>query len=262
MAEKSNKTAQIAIRINPNVDAKTHKYITTGLEENKFGLNESDLPEAIRLIEDSKNLKLIGMHFHIGSQITDLDAFKDLCHKVEEIKGWFDSKDIHFDVINVGGGLGIDYENPDQNSIAYFEDYFKLFDEHLNLQNGNTLHFELGRSIVGQCGSLITRTTFVKEGTSKKFIILDAGMTELIRPALYNAYHKIENLSSTDETLEVYDVVGPICESSDVFGVDIELRKTKRKDIFAIRSAGAYGEVMASMNNCRELPNSYYSDSI
>lgn len=262
LAEKSNKTAQIAIRINPNVDAKTHKYITTGLEENKFGLNESDLPEAIRLIEDSKNLKLIGMHFHIGSQITDLDAFKDLCHKVEEIKGWFDSKDIHFDVINVGGGLGIDYENPDQNSIAYFDDYFKLFDEHLNLQNGNTLHFELGRSIVGQCGSLITRTTFVKEGTSKKFIILDAGMTELIRPALYNAYHKIENLSSTDETLEVYDVVGPICESSDVFGVDVELKKTKRKDIFVIRSAGAYGEVMASMYNCRELPNSYYSDSI
>lgn len=259
LAVDNDKVAQIAIRINPNVDAKTHKYITTGLEENKFGLNESDLPKAIALISQSPNLKLIGMHFHIGSQITDLESFKDLCSKVDELQKWFSQQGISFEMINVGGGLGIDYENPDENSIASFHEYFKLFANHLTLTENQTLHFELGRSIVGQCGSLISRATYIKEGISKKFLILDAGMTELMRPALYNAYHKIENLSSTDER-EVYDVVGPVCESSDTFGEDREMNKTQRGDIIAIRSAGAYGETMASMYNCRNLPTSYFSD--
>ncbi len=261
LAGKNNKVAQIAIRINPNVDAKTHKYITTGLEENKFGLNESDLPEAIEVIKKSTNLKLIGMHFHIGSQITDLSSFKDLCLKVDKIKDWFCNQNISFEIINVGGGLGIDYENPEENNIASFEEYFKLFEDNLKLNNGETLHFELGRSIVGQCGSLISRTTYVKKGTSKKFMILDAGMTDLMRPALYNAYHKIENLSSNEET-DIYDVVGPVCESSDTFGEDVELNKSRRGDLIVIRSAGAYGETMASTYNCRALPTSYFSDSI
>lgn len=261
LAAKSGKIAQIAIRINPNVDANTHKYITTGLEENKFGLNESDLPGAIDLISNSKNLKLIGMHFHIGSQITDLSSYKNLCVKVSEIKKWFDDKGVSFEIINVGGGLGIDYDNPDKNPIADFKEYFHLFEKNLDLDEGQILHFELGRSMVAQSGSLISRTLYIKEGTTKSFMILDAGMTELLRPALYGAYHKVENISSDGDT-DTYDVVGPICESSDTFGEDIILNKSKRGDLIAIRSAGAYGEVMASTYNCRELPNSIFSDSL
>ena len=121
------------------------------------------------------------------------------------------------------------------------------------------MHFELGRAVVGQCGSLISRVLYVKEGVNKKFAILDAGMNDLIRPALYQAYHKIENLSS-DSAVETYDVVGPVCESSDVFGKSIDLNKVSRGDFIAIRSAGAYGEVMASQYNCRSLPNAYTSD--
>lgn len=261
LASKSGKIAQIAIRINPNVDANTHKYITTGLEENKFGLNESDLPKAISFISNSKNIKLIGMHFHIGSQITDLSSYENLCVKVQEIKSWFEDKGITFDIINVGGGLGIDYDNPDEHSIANFEDYFQLFADNLKLDKGQVLHFELGRSMVAQCGTLISRTLYIKEGSTKKFMILDAGMTELLRPALYGAYHKVENISSSDDA-DTYDVVGPICESSDIFGENIILNKSRRGDLIAIRSAGAYGEVMSSNYNCRELPNSFFSDRI
>lgn len=261
LASKSGKIAQIAIRINPNVDANTHKYITTGLEENKFGLNESDLPKAISFISNSKNIKLIGMHFHIGSQITDLSSYENLCVKVQEIKSWFEEKGITFDIINVGGGLGIDYDNPDEHPIANFEDYFQLFADNLKLDKGQVLHFELGRSMVAQCGTLISRTIYIKEGSTKKFMILDAGMTELLRPALYSAYHKVENISSSDDT-DTYDVVGPICESSDTFGENIVLNKSNRGDLIAIRSAGAYGEVMSSTYNCRELPNSFFSDTI
>lgn len=261
LAAERNKVAQIALRINPNVDANTHKYITTGLEENKFGINESDLPAALDLINTHSSLKLIGMHFHIGSQIVDLSTFEDLSKKIVEIRDWFTAQGVSFEMINVGGGLGIDYDNPDDNPIAEFKGYFRLFEEHLKLQGSQTLHFELGRSVVGNCGSLISRIIYVKEGNAKKFIILDSGMTELLRPALYEAYHKIENLSSED-TPEVYDVVGPICESSDVFGEDVSLNHSKRGDIVAIRSAGAYGETMASNYNCRELPKAFFSDSL
>jgi diaminopimelate decarboxylase len=123
------------------------------------------------------------------------------------------------------------------------------------------LHFELGRAVVGQCGALISKVLYVKQGHNKQFAILDAGMTDLIRPALYQAYHQIDNITS-DEAIEVYDVVGPICESSDVFGKDVRLNKAKRGDLFAIRSAGAYGEIMASSYNCRALPKGYTSDEL
>ena len=261
LAAEYKKVARIALRVNPNVDANTHKYITTGLEENKFGLNESDLPAALGLVKQSDSLELIGLHFHIGSQITDLSSFKVLSKRIAEIRDWFTAKGVSFEMINVGGGLGIDYCNPDDNPIANFEGYFDLFDKHLELEENQTLHFELGRSVVAACGSLISRVTYVKEGTAKSFLILDAGMTELIRPALYQAYHKIENLSFDGE-MEKYDVVGPVCETSDTFGENISLSQSERGDIIAIRSAGAYGETMASTYNCRSLPKKYYSDSI
>lgn len=261
LAKIKNKKAGIALRINPNVDAHTHRYITTGLNENKFGLEEENLPEVLELLPTLTSLNLIGIHFHIGSQITDLLSFKNLCIKINELQKLFESKGIWLEHINVGGGLGIDYEQPNKFPIADFSNYFDLFSTNLELRKGQTLHFELGRSVVAQCGSLITRVTYLKEGIKKKFVIVDAGMTDLIRPALYQASHSIENLSSNLDKC-TYDIVGPICESSDIFVKDYEINKTQRGDILAIRSAGAYGEVMASHYNCRDFAKSFFSDTI
>lgn len=261
LAEKKGKTASVAIRINPNVDAHTHEYITTGLNENKFGFSMSSLPKVFAKIKTLKNIELLGIHFHIGSQITEVDTFGPLCERVNELQTQCENEGIVLKHINVGGGLGIDYDNPNENPISDFKNYFDLFNSKLELRKGQTLHFELGRAMVAQCGSLVSRVTYVKEGESKKFVILDAGMTDLIRPALYQAYHKIENISS-NLPVQQYDVVGPICESSDCFAKDYELNETKRGDFVALRSAGAYGEIMASQYNCRELPKAYLSDSL
>ncbi len=261
LASKKGKTASVALRINPNVDARTHKYITTGLSENKFGINEQDLPETLKTLSQSPNIKLIGIHFHIGSQITDLTSFEDLCVKIKLIRNWFHEQGVSLEIINAGGGLGINYQHPNHFPMADFESYFRLFDKHLKLEDGQALHFELGRSVVAPCGTLISRVLYLKEGIQKNFLIIDAGMTDLIRPALYQAFHHVENISS-DEDLYKYDVVGPICESSDTFGENITLNKSKRGDLIAIRSAGAYGETMVSKYNCRDIPKSYYSDSL
>ena len=261
LAAAKGKTAQVALRINPNVSAHTHHYITTGLNENKFGINLEDLDKVTDLVLTLKNVKLIGIHFHIGSQITDLSSFQDLSVRVNEIQEHFEKRNIALSVINVGGGLGINYEHPNHFPIPDFAAYFKIFREHLSLREGQSLHFELGRAVVGQCGSLISKVLYVKEGTTKKFAILDAGFTELIRPALYQAYHRIENLSS-DAPEEVYDVVGPICEASDAFAKGYSMNGTSRGDIIALRSAGAYGEIMASQYNLRKLPKAYTSDEL
>ncbi|MDX9748908.1 MAG: diaminopimelate decarboxylase [Paludibacter sp.] len=261
LALAKGKTASVALRINPNVSANTHHYITTGLNENKFGINLSELDKVTTIVKGLSNIRLIGIHFHIGSQITDLSPFQDLCVKVNEIQDHFEAHGIQLDNVNVGGGLGINYEHPNHFPIPEFEAYFKIFREHLTLRPGQKLHFELGRAVVAQCGSLISRVLYIKEGTSKKFAILDAGFTELIRPALYQAYHRIENLSS-EKAEQMYDVVGPICESSDVFVKDYSMNETKRGDMIALRSAGAYGEIMASQYNLRALPKAYTSDEL
>lgn len=253
IASRMNKVARVALRVNPNIDAHTHHYITTGLSENKFGINLEMLDEIVDKSLALPNIELIGLHFHIGSQITITEPFILLSEKINELQDKFTSKGIIFKTINVGGGLGIDYDDPGANPIPDFKSYFEAFHNNIKLRKGQELHFELGRSIVGQCGSLITRVLYVKEGTEKKFAIVDAGFTELIRPALYQAHHKIENLTCSDAT-ETYDVVGPICESSDCFGQDEKLPKVKRGDLLALRSAGAYGEIMASQYNCRRLP--------
>lgn len=260
LATKQNKVAAIALRINPNVDAHTHKYITTGLEENKFGINPYEFETVIAKLKTLPNLKLIGLHFHIGSQITDLGPFKKLCLKVNEINQFFFNKGYDLPVINVGGGVGINYQEPDKENILDFATYFKVFHDFVELRTNQELHFELGRAIVGQCGNLISKVLYIKNGINTNFAILDAGMTELIRPALYQAYHKIENISSSSASTIKYDVVGPICESSDCFGKAVELPETKRGDIIAIRSAGAYGEVMASRYNLRDGVRSYFSE--
>ena len=261
LAALKNKVANVAFRINPNVGAHTHANITTGLAENKFGISMEDMIPIINKTSSMSNVKFIGLHFHIGSQILEMDDFVALCHRVNELQDLLDEHQIYVENINVGGGLGISYEAPDNESIPDFANYFATYAKHLKLRSHQTLHFELGRAVVGQCGALISKVLYVKQGHNKQFAILDAGMTDLIRPALYQAYHQIDNITS-DEEIEVYDVVGPICESSDVFGKDVCLNKAKRGDLFAIRSAGAYGEIMASSYNCRALPKGYTSDEL
>lgn len=258
IAKSKNKVANIALRINPNVNANTHHYITTGISENKFGINPWEFEQILELLKKLENINLIGLHFHIGSQIVDLSVFKSLCLRINEIQDWFLDHQIIVHHINVGGGLGINYHEPDEEPIPDFKSYFAIFNEFLNLKANQEVHFELGRSIVGQCGSLISRVLYVKNGINTNFAILDAGMTELLRPALYQAFHKIENLSSTEPN-ENYDVVGPICESSDCFGKAVALAKSKRNDLIAIRSTGAYGEVMASNYNLRQVAKSFFS---
>lgn len=261
-AQIQNKVAQIALRINPNVASNTHHYITTGLEENKFGINLPDLNEIIDQLPKLSNIQLIGLHFHIGSQITDMQPFKSLCLKVNQIVDALKQRNVEIKIINVGGGLGIDYHQPNENSIADFDSFFQIFHQFLEVEKHQEVHFELGRSIVAQCGHLITKTLFIKKGSNTQFLILDAGMSELIRPALYQAYHQIDNLTAqferTSNTFNNYDVVGPICESSDCFGKAVELPESFRNDLFSIRSAGAYGQVMASNYNLREKPEAYY----
>ena len=261
LAQAKNKVAKVALRLNPNVNANTHHYITTGLEENKFGIYLWDFEKVVDHVAVLANVKLVGLHFHIGSQITDLQSFVDLCVRVNEIQEQLDKKQVTVEHINVGGGLGIDYEQPENNPICNFDAYFEVFNRHLELRRGQTVHFELGRSVVAQCGTLVSKVMYVKEGVKTKFAIVDAGMNDLIRPALYQAYHKIENLTSTGE-IEKYDVVGPVCESSDCFGKAVALKSTKRGDLIAIRSAGAYGEIMASRYNLKDFAEAVYSNEL
>ena len=261
LAAAKGKTARVAFRINPNVGAHTHANITTGLAENKFGISMEDMDKVIDMAGTLPHVKFVGLHFHIGSQILDMGDFVALCNRVNELQEKLYARQIIVEHINVDGGLGIDYAHPNRQAIPNFTEYFATYHKHLKLRPQQTLHFELGRAVVGQCGSLISKVIYVKQGTNKQFAILDAGMTDLIRPALYQAYHKIENITS-EEPMETYDVVGPICESSDVFGKAIDLNKAHRGDLFALRSAGAYGEIMASAYNCRALPKGYTSEEL
>lgn len=261
LAVAANKTANVAFRINPNIGAHTHANITTGLAENKFGIAMQDMENVIERATTMNNINVVGLHFHIGSQILDMGDFKALCNRINELQVQLGKHHIYLQSINVGGGLGVNYDSPDRQPIPDFKEYFHTYTKHLRLREGQQLHFELGRSVVAQCGSLISRVLYVKQGSHKQFAILDAGMTDLIRPALYQALHKIQNLTSNEPT-EVYDVVGPICESSDVFAKAIDLNKCHRGDLIAIRSAGAYGEIMASAYNCRQLPKGYITEDL
>lgn len=262
LATKAGKTARVAFRINPNVGAHTHANITTGLAENKFGIAMEDMEKVIRLADKMESIEFVGLHFHIGSQLLVMDDFVALCHRINELQDRLEANGITtVRNINVGGGLGIDYQTPNDNPIPDFKSYFETYTNNLKLREGQHLHFELGRAVVGQCGNLVTRVLYIKQATAKQFAIVDAGMTDLIRPALYDAFHSIENLTSS-ETEEVYDVVGPICESSDVFVKDYKMPRTKRGDLLVMRSAGAYGEIMASQYNCRSLPKGYSSEDI
>ncbi|MBQ3780786.1 MAG: diaminopimelate decarboxylase [Bacteroidaceae bacterium] len=273
LAQESGKEARVCLRINPDVGAHTHSHITTGRAEDKFGIAMQDMEHVIGLCALLPNIEFLGLHLHIGSQILDMADFIALAHRTNELQDRLERQGIAVKVINVGGGLGVDYDNPNAHPVPDFHAYFAVWADHLVLRPGQELHCELGRSIVAQCGSLITRVLYVKEGHERKFVIADAGMTDLIRPALYGARHKIENISVTENLrltdwlfpvgqTALYDVVGPICESSDTFATDIVLPITRRGDLLAIRSAGAYGETMASCYNCRPLPHGYSIDEL
>lgn len=261
IAGRMGKIAPIALRINPDVDPRTHEYITTGLKDNKFGISHHEFDEVGRLMRSLPNIQLKGIHFHIGSQISDISVFETLSQKVNAIGSWFDANGFHLDHINVGGGLGINYNDPKTEPIPDFKAYFKAFNDHIKLKPGQQLHFELGRSLVGQCGQFISRVLYVKQGLKTQFLIVDGGMTELIRPMLYKAYHQIVSLTS-DKPMQKYDVVGPICESTDVFAKGIEVSESERGDILSIRSAGAYGQVMASAYNMRSTVQAVYSNDL
>jgi diaminopimelate decarboxylase len=263
LAGQKNQRARVAIRINPNVDADTHENITTGLDENKFGINQWELDDCVNMLRKLQYVTFVGIHFHIGSQITHLEVFKDLCVKINEIHRWFDKKGLPPKVLNVGGGLGVNYDHPGDEPIPNFDEYFQLFDRYLERKSGQAIHFELGRSLVAQCGYLISRVLYIKNGQKKNFIILDAGMTELIRPALYQAYHQIENITKSGVGglgMVNYDVVGPICESTDRFAQNLSLPRSDRGDLIVIRTAGAYGQVLASSYNLRDRVRAIYSD--
>lgn len=259
LAAAGGHTARVCLRINPDVGAHTHANITTGLAENKFGIAMADMMDVIARTGQMEHIRLMGLHFHIGSQILDMGDFEALCNRINDLQDLLESHHVRIDHINVGGGLGIDYQHPNKVPMADFRAYFDTYGRRLRLRPHQHLHFELGRAVVAPCGSLITRVLYVKQGTHKQFAIVDAGMTDLIRPALYQAYHKIENISS-DRPRETYDVVGPICESSDVFAKAVDLDGCRRGDLLALRSAGAYGEIMASQYNCRRLPRGYMSE--
>ena len=257
LAAQMGTVAPVSLRINPDIGAHTHAGITTGLAENKFGINYEQLDEVMDLALRLPHVRYCGLHFHIGSQILDMMDFRALCNRINELVLRLQRGGRPVGDINVGGGLGINYQHPNHLPVADFAAYFDTFRKHLKLPAGTPVHFELGRSIVAPCGSLIARVLYVKQGTHKQFAIIDGSMTELVRPAMYRAYHRVENLTS-DEPEEVYDVVGPVCESSDVFVKEMAIDRCRRGDFVAIRSAGAYGESMASHYNCHPLPGSYF----
>lgn len=267
MARHCGLRANVSIRINPDIDAHTHKYVTTGLYENKFGISQHEFDKLIDILEKSEHINFIGLHFHIGSQITRVEeVFALECRRVNDIVAYFERKGIEVNNINLGGGLGVDYDDPDGFPIADFKTWFETINSNIIRSKGQNIHVEPGRSLVAQCATLISRVLFVKSGETKNFLIMDAGMNDLIRPALYGAYHKIENLSATMRpffpTHQAYDIVGPVCESSDVWGAGRLLPLSVRGDLMAIRSTGAYGQVMASRYNMKDLAPSVFSDRL
>ena len=267
MAHVYGLKANVSVRINPDIDAHTHKYVTTGLYENKFGISQHEFDKLIDIIKKSEHINFYGLHFHLGSQITRVsEVFALECQRVNEIVAYFERNGLRVDNINLGGGLGVDYDDPDENAIADFKTWFETISANICRRNDQTVHVEPGRSLVAQCATLISRVLFVKSGETKNFLIMDAGMNDLIRPALYGAYHKIENLSAAQRTFfpthQAYDIVGPVCESSDVWGAGRLLPLSVRGDLMAIRSTGAYGQVMASRYNMKDLAPSVFSDAI
>ena len=262
LSKTLNVKTNVSIRINPNIQTNTHKNIQTGSSDDKFGIDVNSISDILTSINRLNNISIVGIHFHIGSQIRSHDSFLKLSVIANDLNNFFYERNYDIKIINVGGGLSIDYDNPLENIYPEFKSFFNIYNDNIKLRKNQNIHFELGRSIVGQCGFLISRVLFEKESFNNHFIILDSGMNNLIRPALYNASHKIINISSSISTIKNYNIVGPLCESSDTFAENYPLIESKRGDMISICSAGAYGESMSSNYNLREDIKSYFSDTI
>lgn len=262
IAAEMGKVVNIGLRVNPDIDPKTNHCIDTGQADSKFGISYEKVLEQAEWIQSLSNVCVKGMHLHIGSQIRELHVFQYLCDKVNVITDNLVKKGFNLDFVDVGGGLGINYDMPENEPVPNFASVFAIINGNLKV-GGREIHFEFGRSIVGECGELITKVLYRKDtATGRRLVIVDASMTELIRPMLYGAYHDIENLTSTETKHEKYSVVGTACESTDVFNESLTLPKTVRGDILSIKSAGAYGMSMASRYNQHDLPGAVYSDEL
>ena len=256
------KVQNVALRINPDVDPRTHKCISTGQADSKFGISYEDAFSKAEWIQSLRNIRIRGLHLHVGSQITHMEVFEELCLKVNDIMEGLIGAGFSFDYIDLGGGLGIDYDCPEREPVPQFEAVYQTVERTLKA-DGRSVHFEFGRAIVGQCGELVTSVLFRKTtATGRELVIVDASMSELIRPALYGSHHDIENLTSHSYDSKTYTVVGTVCESTDVFARDIELPTTVRGDILTIKSAGAYGMSMASRYNLHDIHPAVYSDEL
>ena len=262
LAAEAGRKVNVALRVNPDVDPKTNSCINTGQMDCKFGISYEEILSKSSEILSLKNLNIRGVHIHIGSQIREMDVFESLCERANVIVSSLLEKGFNFEFVDLGGGLGIDYDSPEEEPVPDFEAVYSTVDKHLSV-GGREVHFEFGRAIVGQCAELITRVLYNKTTASGlKYAIVDASMTELIRPALYGAHHSIENLTSGAQTREKYTIGGTACESTDIFASGLELPSTVRGDLLSIKSAGAYGQSMASRYNSHDLPRSEYSDEL
>lgn len=262
LSGEAGKVTEVALRVNPDIDPKTNHCIDTGQADSKFGISYEEILENADELKKLQNLKLIGIHLHIGSQIRELHVFENMCNKVNVIVENMERLGFSFRFVDVGGGLGVNYDVPENEPIPNFASLFSIIHNHLSVGD-REVHFEFGRAIVAECGELITSVLFNKTtATGRRLVIVDASMTELIRPALYGSYHNIENITSDSELTTKYTVVGTACESTDVFQENVSLKKTKRGDLLALKSAGAYGMSMASRYNLHDLPGAVYSDEL
>ena len=253
IATKLNKVAPVSIRINPNIDPGSHEFISTGVETTKFGINLKNMMDAFIYANNEKSIELLGIDYHIGSQIESLDPFKEAIISVKKIVDQLKENNINIKLIDMGGGLGINYQNNDAPSL---NDFGKTINQVINDNELSDYDFiiELGRSIVGNVGYILTSVEYIKKDSEKNFVIVDAGMDNLIRPALYGAWHDIRPITDNKEQNILCDIVGPVCECTDFLGKDRQL-SVQQGDLLIISSCGAYASSMASNYNSRPKPS-------
>ncbi|MDX1808368.1 MAG: diaminopimelate decarboxylase [Sulfurospirillaceae bacterium] len=247
IAKDLGKVSRISIRVNPNIDPKTHPYISTGLHENKFGVDLDSAKKMYLYANKSENLNPIGIHFHIGSQITQTSPFQEASLIIADLLRSLKAINIDIKFFDIGGGVGIKYR--DEETISLYDYAQSIFASLKGMDV--TILCEPGRYLVGNCGYLLTKVLYEKKNEEKRFVIVDAAMNDLIRPSLYGAYHDFELLDSNDEDTSLVDIVGPICETGDFLAKNVQLPSTKHDDLIVFKSAGAYGFTMSSNYNSR-----------
>jgi diaminopimelate decarboxylase len=251
IARERQTRARVAIRVNPDIDARSHPHISTGLKINKFGVSIAEARDLCRRMRDRPGIEIVGLHTHVGSQIMDLEPLRRAAAAIVDLARDLAADGLAVEHLDLGGGLGISYDG----TVAPTAEEYAAAVLPVVRDSGLSIILEPGRSIVGPAGALLTRVVDVKEQPGGKlFVILDAGMTELIRPMLYSAYHRIEPVETREGPPMLADVVGPLCESSDTLGKDRRFPRPEVGDLFAVLDAGAYGSVMASNYNRRTLP--------